>query len=102
MKTKVLISFTVSAKLICGFVFANARCWFSQDAAHLQNLNTHEIKPLRKLAHAMNRYFLALKIENYQLKIFYNFLIFALKHKLWVHVRCQDGSNAYPQSTFLS
>ena len=29
-KTKALISFAVTAKLICAFVFANADCWFSQ------------------------------------------------------------------------
>ena len=38
-KTKVLISFAVTAKLICVFVFANvfayAKCWFSHDAAHM-------------------------------------------------------------------
>ena len=33
-KTKVLISFTVTAKLICVFVFAYADCWFSHEAAH--------------------------------------------------------------------
>ena len=34
-KTKALISFAVTAKLICVFVFAYAKCWFSRDAAHL-------------------------------------------------------------------
>ena len=33
MKTKVLISFAVTAKLICVFVFAYAKSQFSQDAA---------------------------------------------------------------------
>ena len=32
-KTKVLISFAVTVKLICTFVFANADCWFSHAAA---------------------------------------------------------------------
>ena len=32
---KALISFAVTAKLICVFVFANAKCWFSHDAAHM-------------------------------------------------------------------
>ena len=32
--TKALISLTVTAKLICDFVFAYAKCWFSHDAAH--------------------------------------------------------------------
>ena len=34
-KTKTLISFAVTAKLICIFVFAYADCWFSHEAAHL-------------------------------------------------------------------
>ena len=32
-KTKALISFAVTAKLICVFVFAYAIIWFSHDAA---------------------------------------------------------------------
>ena len=28
-------SFTVTAKLICVFVFAYAKCWLSHDAAHI-------------------------------------------------------------------
>ena len=38
-KTKALISFAVTAKLICVFVFANAKCWFSHDAAQMTTLN---------------------------------------------------------------
>ena len=34
-KTKALISFSVTAKLICAFVFAYADCWFSHAAAQL-------------------------------------------------------------------
>ena len=37
-KTKALISFAVTAKLICVFVFAYADCWFSHDAAHFNTL----------------------------------------------------------------
>ena len=33
-KTKALISFAVTAKLICGFVFAYANCCFSHAQAH--------------------------------------------------------------------
>ena len=33
-KRKALISFAVTAKLICAFVFGYAKCWFSHDAAH--------------------------------------------------------------------
>ena len=32
-KTKALISFAVTAKLICVFVFAYADCWFSHEEA---------------------------------------------------------------------
>ena len=31
-KTKALTSFAVTAKLVCVFVFAYAKCWFSHDA----------------------------------------------------------------------
>ena len=59
---------------------------------------------LQKHAHAINRDFLALKIENFQLIFFYIFLIFAQ------NVDCgytlepprRGGSNEYPQSMFLS
>ena len=34
-KTKALISFAVTAKLICAFVFAYADRWFSHGAAQL-------------------------------------------------------------------
>ena len=34
-KTKALISFAVTAKLISAFVFAYADCWFSHAAAHI-------------------------------------------------------------------
>ena len=34
-KAKALISFAVTAKLICAFVFAYANCWFSDAANHL-------------------------------------------------------------------
>ena len=36
-KTKALISFAVTAKLICVFVFAYAKSWFSHDAALIVN-----------------------------------------------------------------
>ena len=42
-KTKALISFAVTAKLICAFVFAYADCWFSHAVAQIcfvsRNLN---------------------------------------------------------------
>ena len=37
-KTKALISFAVTAKPICVFVFAYAKRWFSHDAAHISPL----------------------------------------------------------------
>ena len=39
MKTKALISFAVTAKLICSFVFAYAKCWYSHDAAQMDSKN---------------------------------------------------------------
>ena len=36
-KTKALISFAVTAKLICVFVFAYAKRWFSRDAAQMRS-----------------------------------------------------------------
>ena len=38
--TKALIGFAVTAKLICVFVFAYAKSWFSHDAAHISVLLT--------------------------------------------------------------
>ena len=35
MKTKALISFAVTAKLICAFVLAYAECWFSHAVAQI-------------------------------------------------------------------
>ena len=65
---------------------------------------------LRKLAHAVNRVFLALKIENFQLKkidIFQMkkidiFLIFAqnIDCGYTLEPPRQGGSNEYPQSMF--
>ena len=34
-KTKALISFAFNVKLICFFVFAYAKSWFSHDVAHM-------------------------------------------------------------------
>ena len=56
----------------------------------------------RKLAHAINRDFLALKIENFQLKNFDIFLIFAqnIDCGYTLEPPRQGGSNEYPQSMF--
>ena len=40
-KTKTLISFSVTAKLICVFVLAYAKLRFSDDVAHLDPLKAH-------------------------------------------------------------
>ena len=58
-KTQTLISFAVTAKLICVFVFAYADCWFSHEAAHIfSNTGVHRGIPI--------------------------FLICVPKHRLWV------------------
>ena len=46
VKTKVLISFAVTPKLICAFVFAYAKSRFSHDAAHILNFNSFIIHRL--------------------------------------------------------
>ena len=38
-KTKALISFVVTAKLICVFVFTYAKRWFSHETAHLSGVD---------------------------------------------------------------
>ena len=60
--------------------------------------------PLRKHAHAINRVFLALKIENFQLKNFDIFLIFAqnIDCVYTLEPPRRGGSNEYPQSMFWS
>ena len=37
----------VAAKLVCAFVFAHAKCWFSHDAAHIfgNNHSKHDKQP---------------------------------------------------------
>ena len=38
VKTKALISFVITAKLICVFVFTYADCWFYHEVAHMFKL----------------------------------------------------------------
>ena len=78
----------------------------SQDVKNMSYLHAKIFEPwhvaLRKLAHAIYRDFLALKIENFQLINFDIFLIFAQ------NINCgytlepprRGGSNEYPQSMF--
>ena len=59
---------------------------------------------LRKLAHAIYRDFLSFIIENFQLKIFDIFLIFAqnIDCGYTLEPPRRGGSNEYPQPTFWS
>ena len=59
---------------------------------------------LRKVAHAINRDFSSLKIENFQLKVFDIFLIFApnIDCGYTLEPPRRGGSNEYPQSMFWS
>ena len=47
-ETKALISFAVTAKLICAFVFAYAECWFSHGAA-LCHIDFKNLRPLNQV-----------------------------------------------------
>ena len=69
-------------------------CW--------QNMKSMKAMPLRKLAHAIYRDILALKIENFQLKNFDIFLIFAqnIDCRYTLEPPRRGGSNEYPQSMF--
>ena len=49
-QTKALISFAVTVKLICVFVFVYVKCRFSHDAAHLFFAN-RESRPSHDIAH---------------------------------------------------
>ena len=62
------------------------------------------INPLRKLVHAINTDLLALKIENFQQKIFDIFLIFAqnIDCGYTLEPPRRGSSNEYPQSMFWS
>ena len=57
---------------------------------------------LRKHAHAINRDFLALKIENFQLKIFdiFNILAQNIHCGYTLELPRRGGSNEYPQCMF--
>ena len=64
----------------------------------------YEGVPLRKLAHAINKDFLALKIEHFQMNKFDFFLIFAqnIDCGYTLEPPRRGGSNEYPQSMFWS
>ena len=67
MKTKALISFAVTAKLICAFVFAYADCWFSHEAAHLMTLNFISVLSfiMKTCSCNMQGFFSLAKIEDF-------------------------------------
>ena len=48
-KTKALISFAITAKLICAFAFAYADCWFSHAAAHIYILGGETTRGAKRL-----------------------------------------------------
>ena len=48
MKTKALISFAITAKLICGYVFAYAIIQFSHDLAQIISYHLHDMAPNNK------------------------------------------------------
>ena len=58
-KTKALISFAVTMKLICVFVFACANCWFSHEAAQILLLQKYFriIHFFMSIHHIHNLYF---------------------------------------------
>ena len=55
-KTKALISFADTAKLICVFVFAFAKCWFSNAAAHITSAVICNCELSRKHTHIARKY----------------------------------------------
>ena len=60
-KTKALISFAVTAKLICVFVFAYAKIRFSHVAAHITDIvlspvdNLQSVRSFEKVSHNFSR-----------------------------------------------
>ena len=56
-KIKALISFAVTAKLACAFVFAYADCWFSHAKAHMKKFRA------RRCSVIFNIYILSLTIK---------------------------------------
>ena len=51
-KTKALISFAVTANLMCVFVFAYAERWFSHDSIYQLNKSRFVVKPYFSLSYA--------------------------------------------------
>ena len=104
MKTEALISFAVTVKLICAFVFAYADCWFSHGVAHLLYVQGFCLFITKTCPYDIHIFPKVVKIENFQFKNFDNFLIFAQ------NINCgytlepprRGGSIEYPQSMYWS
>ena len=60
-ETKALISFAVTAKLICVFVFAYAKCWFSHDAYKLTSVSLTDQVSLKRKNSKDGRHFKQVK-----------------------------------------
>ena len=79
-KTKALISFAVTAKLICVFVFAYADCWFSHGAAQMLNRTS-----LRKILKAWCRYHTCSVVNYLDCKTYLNNSPYILKRSPHPH-----------------
>ena len=79
-KTKALISFAVTAKLICANVFAYADCWFSHVAAQMSVLFQMFLERLTWLSH-MVRVFLDFPWW------WSTFFVLHYKNTLWLLIR---------------
>ena len=82
METKALISFAVTAKLICVFVFAYAKGWFSHNEAHIVITKKMKVEESATIKHAachryhgrggitMEKLYITIAIR--KIKIFFN------------------------------
>ena len=70
MKTKALISFAVTAKLICAFVFAYADFWFFHGVAHLLALQLFRAGVAHEKVYTVRLEILKFLYDNF-LQIFY-------------------------------
>ena len=61
-KKKALISFAVTAKLICVFLFAYVDCWFSHEAAHLLYTSMEQCLFVSDLEFSVDHKILLLKL----------------------------------------
>ena len=82
MKTKSLISFSVTAKLICVFVFAYAKRLVSHDAAHIYSeITSYNVEyqlPIVFHFHLLNIYFFFPSFYSLFLSLSFSFSVFLL------------------------